>query len=172
MTSDLIAIESCLWVVADQLWANTGLKPAEFSTPALGLIFPRYTDKRFADVAQGLDARNLPADERDATDYQAEGIVYLPEAARFSHLLTLTGGTNPGKAIANAMSLVKREKLVLDWRDKQQAKAAVMQTLKVSMLPTKLPAAFTKEMRAEKMARAYAHVYGHYSGAGQSGYAS
>ena len=33
-------VEKRLWAVADQLWANTGLKPAEFSGPVLGLIFP------------------------------------------------------------------------------------------------------------------------------------
>ena len=32
MASDLVAIENRLWAAADQLWANTGLKPAEFST--------------------------------------------------------------------------------------------------------------------------------------------
>jgi type I restriction enzyme M protein len=35
-----------LWAAADQLWANTGLKPAEFSTPVLGLIFLKYADKK------------------------------------------------------------------------------------------------------------------------------
>ena len=40
-------------------------------------------------------------------DYQAEGVLYLPEEARFSHLLTLTEGANLGKAIANAMALVE-----------------------------------------------------------------
>lgn len=33
IASDLAAIENRLWAAADQLWANTGLKPAEFSTP-------------------------------------------------------------------------------------------------------------------------------------------
>lgn len=34
----------------------------------------------------------------------------------------------------------------------------------------KLPPAFTREVREEKQARAYAHVYDHYFGAGQSAY--
>lgn len=57
---------------------------------------------------------------------------------------------------------------MLDWREKQQARAAVMQTLKLEM--RRLPAPFTKDIRAEKLARAYAHVYDHYFGAGQSAY--
>ncbi|MCW5635543.1 MAG: SAM-dependent DNA methyltransferase [Rubrivivax sp.] len=107
MPSDLVAIESRLWAAADQLWANTGLKPAEFSTPVLGLIFLRYADKRFTECAAALAAQGMPADEIEATDYQAEGVLYLPEAARFSHLLGLTEGANLGKAVGQAMALVE-----------------------------------------------------------------
>jgi hypothetical protein len=63
---------------------------------------------------------------------------------------------------------LKREKLILDWREKQQARASVLQTLKLEL--RRLPAPFTKDVRSEKMARAYAHVYDHYFGAGQSSY--
>ncbi len=107
MASDLVAVESRLWAAADQLWANTGLKPAEFSTPVLGLIFLRYADKRFTELTQALADQGTPADEIDAVDYQAEGVLFLPEEARFSHLLKLTEGANLGKAIATAMSLVE-----------------------------------------------------------------
>jgi type I restriction enzyme M protein len=65
MPSDLVAIENRLWAAADQLWANTGLKPAEFSTPVLGLIFLRYADKRFGECDQALAANGIPADERE-----------------------------------------------------------------------------------------------------------
>ena len=107
MASDLVAVENRLWATADQLWANTGLKPSEFSTPVLGLIFLRYADKRFTDIDAALAAKGMPADEREAMDYQAEGVLYLPAQARFSHLLTLAEGANLGKAIATAMSLVE-----------------------------------------------------------------
>ena len=107
MSFDLVAIENRLWAAADQLWANTGLKPAEFSTPVLGLIFLRYADKRFGECEQVLSAKGIPADEREPMDYQAEGVLYLPAEARFSHLLTLTEGANLGKAIAAAMTLVE-----------------------------------------------------------------
>ena len=43
-----------------------------------------------------------------------------------------------------------------------------MQTLKLEM--RRLPALYTKDIRGEKMARAYAHVYDHYFGAGRSAY--
>lgn len=107
MASDLVAVENRLWAAADQLWANTGLKPSEFSTPVLGLIFLRYADKRFGEAGEVLEAKGIPADEREAMDYQAEGVVFLPEAARYSHLIKLTEGANLGKALATAMALVE-----------------------------------------------------------------
>jgi type I restriction enzyme M protein len=107
MTADLQVVESRLWAAADQLWANTGLSPSAFSTPVLGLIFLRYADKRFTEAEAALDAKRIPADEREPMDYQAQGVLYLPQEARFSHLLTLTEGANLGKAIATAMTLVE-----------------------------------------------------------------
>jgi type I restriction enzyme M protein len=107
MASDLVAVENRLWAAADQLWANTGLKPSEFSTPVLGLIFLRYADKRFGEAGEALGAKGIPTDEREPMDYQAEGVVFLPEAARFSHLIKLTEGANLGKALATAMALVE-----------------------------------------------------------------
>ena len=69
------------------------------------------------------------------------------------------------KVCRELLATLKREKLVLDWREKQQAKAGVMQALKMALHPTSLPAAYTKDIRVEKMVRAYAHVYDHYTGA-------
>ena len=83
MASDLVAVENRLWATADQLWANTGLKPSEFSTPVLGLIFLRYADKRFGECAQLLHSKGIPAEEREAIDYQAEGVLYRPDEALF-----------------------------------------------------------------------------------------
>lgn len=74
------------------------------------------------------------------------------------------------KVCRELLEKLKREKLILDWREKQQARAGVMQALKLEL--RRLPAPFTKDVRAEKMARAYAHVYDHYFGAGQSIYSA
>jgi type I restriction enzyme M protein len=107
VAADLVAVESRLWAAADQLWANTGLKPSEFSTPVLGLIFLRYADKRFTEAQATLTAKGLTPDDLEPFDYQAEGVLYLPDEARFSHLCTLAEGDNLGKAINNAMALVE-----------------------------------------------------------------
>ena len=87
--AELQDVEKRLWAAADQLWANTGLKPSEFSTPVLGLIFLRYAEKRFAEAEAKFLADGLTRDELERSDFQAEGVLYLPEKARFSYLLNL-----------------------------------------------------------------------------------
>jgi type I restriction enzyme, R subunit len=77
-------------------------------------------------------------------------------------VLTKAENTEVKNVCRDLLATLKREKLVLDWREKQQAKAGVMQTLRVEM--RRLPAQYTKEVRVEKLARAYAHVYDHYIG--------
>ena len=103
-------IETRLWATADQLWANSGLRPADFSTPVLGLIFLRYAEKRFTEV----EARIGPVGSGERRkigkeDYQAEGVIFLPPAARFSHLQTLPEGENIGRAINEAMQAIEDE---------------------------------------------------------------
>lgn len=107
MASDIAAAETRLWAAADQLWANTGLRPADFSEPVLGLIFLRYADKRFQEALAALKKKGFDEDELDPHDFQAEGVVYLPESARFPYLLQLTEGTNVGKALNEAMLLIE-----------------------------------------------------------------
>jgi type I restriction enzyme M protein len=68
MAQDLNDIESRLWATADQLWANTGLKPSEFSNPVLGLIFLRYAEKRFHEAEAKLIAGGLAPEEAEKFD--------------------------------------------------------------------------------------------------------
>lgn len=109
MSADLNQIESRLWAAADQLWANTGLKPSEFSNPVLGLIFLRYAEKRFHEAESKLIEKGLDSAEIEKFDYQAEGALYLPDNARFSYLLDLAEGNDLGKAVNEAMASVEAE---------------------------------------------------------------
>lgn len=54
MANHLNEIEKRLWAAADQMWTNTGLRPNEYAAPVLGLLFLRYTEKRFADTQSRL----------------------------------------------------------------------------------------------------------------------
>ena len=109
MPIDLQDLENRLWAAADQLWANTGLKPSEFSNPVLGLIFLRYAEKRFHEAEAKLIAEGYKVDEIEKFDYQAEGALYLPDNARFTYLLDLAEGKDIGKAINEAMASVEAE---------------------------------------------------------------
>ncbi len=105
-----IHIEKRLWDSADQLRANSRLKSSEYSVPVLGLIFLRFADHRFSTVQQELVA-SIRREGRRRTigkaDYQARGVLFIPEQARFSHLLKLPEGENIGRAINDAMRAIE-----------------------------------------------------------------
>lgn len=109
MTTDLSQLENRLWATANQMWANTGLKPSEFSNPVLGLIFLRYAEKKFQEAEATLLDKGLDVSEIEKFDYQAEGALYLPENARFTYLLDLAEDQDLGKAVNEAMAAVEAE---------------------------------------------------------------
>ena len=112
-------------------------------------------------------ARALTVEEQRAV---AEGL-NEEELALFDILtkpepvLTKAEEAEVKKVCRELLATLKREKLVLDWREKQQAKAGVMQAMRQEF--RRLPAAYSKSMRVEKAARTYAHIYDHYAGLGQ-----
>jgi len=69
------------------------------------------------------------------------------------------------------LATLKREKLVLDWRKRQQARASVRVTIE-TMLDQGLPRAYTPEVYREKSELVYQHVFDSYFGAGRSVYAA
>ncbi len=75
-------IEKDLWDATDELRANSKLKSSEYSVPVLGLIFLRYADHKFSKVEKELTAKNTGRRKIGKTDYQARGVLYLPEKAR------------------------------------------------------------------------------------------
>lgn len=101
-------IEKRLWNAADQLRANSRLKSSEYSVPVLGLIFLRFADYKFTLAEKEIEKQRMSS-RRGITkaDYQAKGILYLPENARFSYLLNLPEGENIGKAISDAMKAIE-----------------------------------------------------------------
>ena len=105
-------IERRLWEAADQLRANSRLKSSEYSVPVLGLIFLRYADHKFDFARQELEGSPIAQGRRRAVsnvDYHARGFVYLPEQARFSHLLNLPEGEDVGRAINEAMKAIEAD---------------------------------------------------------------
>lgn len=104
MATKLQKLEDQLWNAADGLRTNSELSSNEYSTPVLGLIFLKYADYKLEALAKKLGKNNL-----DKLDVQAEGVLYLPQEARFGTLLNQPEGTNIGAAINDAMKAVEQE---------------------------------------------------------------
>src|SRR5713101_3049849 len=112
MPANTTEIEKKLWATADSLRANSRLKASEYSVPVLGLIFLRFADYRFTQIDLEL-RKNAPTrgghHSISKIDYQAEGVMYLPEEARFSNLLKQPESADIGKAINDAMKAIEAE---------------------------------------------------------------
>lgn len=105
-------LETRLWAAADQLRANSGLKPQEYSGPILGLIFLRFAEAHFTVQHQKLDAAGGSSRRGSRVDdpiaYHAEGILYLSPEARFDYLLTLPEAANIGAQVNDAMRAIEK----------------------------------------------------------------
>jgi type I restriction enzyme M protein len=106
---DIHDIAARLWETADELRANSHLKAAEYSVPVLGLIFLKFADARFTQMEIVLAGKGTGRREIGKANYQAKGVLYLPEQSRFANLLHLKEGDNLGKAINDAMAAVEEE---------------------------------------------------------------
>ena len=73
------------------------------------------------------------------------------------------------KNVAKALlETLKSEKLVLDWRSRQQSRATVRQFIEIEL--DKLPEVYAPNIYETKCDLAYRHVYDHYFGPGQNVY--
>ena len=115
-------------------------------------------------------AQDLNEEERRA---MAEGLTE-EELALFDILTkpdpTLTKAEE--KVVKNVarelLEILKAEKLVLDWRSRQQSRAAVRQSIEIEL--DKLPDVYTREIFEVKCDRSYRHVYDAYWGKEESVY--
>jgi len=114
-------LEKRLWNAADQFRANSGLTAAQYSAPVLGLIFLLFAETRFAKRRAALlpsplagegpgerGSRRSTSRADEPAAYHAEGVIFLPPAARFAHLLNLPEGANVGQAINDAMAEIEK----------------------------------------------------------------
>ncbi len=106
MATDLSQVQKKLWDAADELRANSGLQASEYSGPVLGLIFLRFAEERFAaaqvDLGTG-SARNPVGPD----DFKARGVLYLPDEARYGHLLSQPESADLGRVLNNAMLAIE-----------------------------------------------------------------
>ena len=112
-------IENRLWSMADELRANSRLRASEYSTPVLGLIFLRYADHKFTQAEQEISETVSTSRRRvritdQSAEYQARGVFYLPENARFQYLLNLPESEDIARAINDAMRAIEEANSGLD----------------------------------------------------------
>jgi type I restriction enzyme M protein len=69
----------------------------------------RYADQKFTEAEKELAGTKTGRRQVGKVDYQARGVLYIPEEARFSRLLRLPEGRNIGKAINDAMKAIEAE---------------------------------------------------------------
>lgn len=72
-------------------------------------------------------------------------------------------------AARQLLEILKTEKLVLDWRKKQQARAEVLYTIE-KVLDDDLPRSFSTDLYRKKCELVYQHIYDNYYGDGRSIY--
>ncbi len=107
-------LQEKLWAAAEQLRANGNLKLNEISEPILGLIFLKFADVRFKRVQKGIsEARTASYGTRkrpvSPDDYKAKGVLFIPERATYSYLMSLSESENIGKAINEAMKAIETD---------------------------------------------------------------
>ncbi|MFH1353920.1 MAG: N-6 DNA methylase [bacterium] len=108
------SLESRLWEAAGKMRAESPLRLNEFAEPVLGLIFLKFADVRFVTAREEIEKEREKRKTRrqrpvTATNYQARGVLYIPDEAHFSHLISLPEGTDVGKAVNEAMKMIEEE---------------------------------------------------------------
>ena len=108
-------LEKELWNAADNLRANSDLKSSEYSTPVLGLIFLKFADNNYrrhedeilAEYKKLKGTRN----EKKLSKIAIEKCgFYLPDHARYQHLLELPEKEDIAKALKEAMKAIEEYK--------------------------------------------------------------
>ncbi|MEB0002799.1 class I SAM-dependent DNA methyltransferase [Cryobacterium sp. RTC2.1] len=109
MTDDILAVQSKLWAIADDLRANSNLSQANYKTPVLGVIFLRHAEQRFAEAEAELVDQSTSRRKIGKANFQSRGVLFLRPEARFGYLKLLPEGEDLGKALNDAMRAIEAE---------------------------------------------------------------
>ncbi|MDZ7921387.1 MAG: class I SAM-dependent DNA methyltransferase [Rhodoferax sp.] len=112
-------LEADLWRAADSLRANSDLKASEYSTPVLGLIFLKFADNKYRqhEAAILAEYQKLKGSriEKKLSDIAIERCgFYLPDHARYNHLLALPEKEDIANALKKAMQAIEEYKPELE----------------------------------------------------------
>ncbi len=135
-------LEADLWSAADKLRANSDLKSSEYATPVLGLIFLKFADNNYrrheAEIIAEYTKLKGSRREKKVSDIAIEKCgFYLPDHARYEHLLNLPEEKDIAKALKNAMKAIEEYKPELEGvlpKDEYAALTRTDKTLPQSLL--------------------------------------
>ena len=102
----LIGFEDAIWRAADKLRGN--LNASEYEGVVLGLIFLKYISDKFEAKFQEL-LQDEYADVEDKDEYEADGIFFVPQDARWSVISLAAHTPEIGKVIDDALEAIERE---------------------------------------------------------------
>ena len=112
-------LEVDLWSAADNLRANSDLKSSEYANPVLGLIFLKFADNNYrrheSDIIAEYQKLKGTRREKKLSDIAIEKCgFYLPDHARYEHLLKLPEEKDIAKALKEAMKAIEEYKPELE----------------------------------------------------------
>jgi type I restriction enzyme M protein len=112
-------LEKDLWAAANNLRANSDLKSSEYATPVLGLIFLKFADNNYrrheAKIISEYQKLKGTRREKKLSDIAIEKCgFYLPDHARYDHLLNLPEAEDIAKALKEAMKDIEKYKPELE----------------------------------------------------------
>lgn len=131
-------------------------------TPNIQLLF----DKLVA-FAQDLEEEDKRGIKEQLSD---EELVLFDILTKPDMYLSQKEVSKVKKVARELLASLKREKLVLDWRKKQQSRAEVRRTVETA-LDAGLPRVYSPEVYEKKCDIVYQHIYESYAGDGFSRYA-
>ena len=114
MTNEqLKELEDKLWDSANSLRAYGGLKASDYAVPVLGLIFLKFADNKYSQFEDRiLKEYSASKDTRAERSIQEVALAtcgfYLPDEARFNHLLNLPGKQSMAVALRDAMAGIEK----------------------------------------------------------------
>jgi len=101
-----IGFEETIWRAADKLRGN--LNASEYEGVVLGLIFLKYISDKFEAKFQEL-SQDEYADVEDKDEYEADGVFFVPQDARWNVISLAAHTPEIGKIIDNALLAIERE---------------------------------------------------------------
>ena len=101
-----IGFEEIIWRAADKLRGN--LSASEYEGVVLGLIFLKYISDKFEEKYEELKNDEY-ADVEDKDEYEADGVFFVPQDARWSVIQDAAHTPEIGIVVDKALQSIEKE---------------------------------------------------------------